>query len=291
MYVVVLAWNHWEDTRECLDSLRQSHTESMQILVVDNGSSDGTSEHVRADYPDVELVSLPKNIGIMQGYNMGIEKALERGAEYIVVMNNDTSADPRMLAELQAALDADMRVAVAVPKIVYYDDPQRIWAAGARWRAFPPGVKFIGLDQPDGPRFDNPVEIQFATSCCLMLRTDALKVIGLFDPTYIFYYDDWDLALRVRQHDYKLMFVPQARLRHKVAVTTRKADRSGYYSSVQGRASVYFYLRYIGWTALTTMTAWIVLRDLLAGQWRNVLPYLRGVWQGLREIRQQGAGR
>lgn len=290
-YVVVLAWNHWEDTRECLDSLQRSQIDSAHVILVDNGSSDGTGERVRSDFPDVELISLPENIGINRGYNVGMERALVSGAAYVVAMNNDTSADPLLLAELRAALDADSRVAVAVPKIVSYDDPQRIWSAGARWRAFPPGVKLIGLGQLDGARFSNPVELEFATSCCLMIRAAALQAIGFFDPAYIFYFDDWDFCLRVRCGGYKLMYVPRACLRHKVSLSTHKAGHSNYWAQVQGRDSVLFYLRHRHWLDLMMMTGWTIGREMITGKVGNVLPYLLGVKQGLNQIRQQGLRR
>jgi len=288
-HVVVLAYNHWADTKECLDSLLGSPTESLKILVVDNGSTDGTREHILAGYPSVELMTLPANVGINRGYNVGMQRALDEGAEYVAVMNNDTSADSRMFTELRAVLDADPQVGLVIPKIVYHSDPRRIWSAGAYWRSFPPGSKSIGLGELDGPKFAQLREVELATSCCMLIRAEALRRVGLFDASYGFYYSDWDLSTRLWRQGYKIMYVPQARLRHKVSVSTQKADRSGYWSNVLGRDSVFFYLRYIGWTALPMMTAWIVLRDLLTGQWQEIVPYLRGVAQGWQEIRQRGA--
>lgn len=285
VYVVVLAWNHWADTRECLDSLKQSLIESLQIVVVDNGSSDGTSERVRAEYPEVELIRLPKNIGISRGYNAGMQWALENQAKYILVMNNDTVADPHMLAELQTALETDTQAGAAIPKIVYYDNPRRIWSAGARWRKFPPGPKFIGLNELDAPRFSHLTEVEFATNCCIVIRADLLAKMGLFDPTYEFYYTDWDFTLRIRQNGYKILYVPQAILKHKVSVTTRKIDRSGY-SRIQGRDSARFYLSHYSLGTLWSATVWIVLRFVLNGERNCVCPYLQGVQQGIAEMHQ-----
>ncbi len=260
----------------------------MQIVVVDNGSTDDTTAQVRASYPSVELIRLPKNVGINRGYNTGIEKALAGGAEYVVVMNNDTSVHPRMLKALKSALEANPNAGVAVPKIAYYDDPKRLWSAGARWRSFPPGVKLIGLDKLDGPEFSTLKEIEFATSCCLCIRSQVLRDAGLFDPTYIFYYDDWDFAIQVRRKGYRIIYVPQAFLRHKVSVTTQKANRSGYWSKVMGRDSAYFYLRNIGWASLALMTFWAVARDVVQGSFRDIPFYVQGVLEGVESTRRRG---
>lgn len=284
LYVIVLAYNHWLDTQECLDSLLQSRNESMQIVVVDNGSTDETNLRVRQDYPSVQLVALSPNVGLNRGYNAGLERAIDEGAKYIAVMNNDTSADATLFDELKSLLEKDAHVGMAVPKIVYYDDPRRIWSAGAKWRRFPPGSKTIGLNELDGPRFNQTKEIDLAISCCLLIRSETLVRVGLFDPGYVFYYGDWDFSYRVRRGGYKIMYVPQARLKHKVSITTRK-DNQAEYAAISGKDSARFYSQYVNKRSLVAMTAWVMLRDIASGNSRNVLPYLKGVREGLRSDR------
>ncbi len=287
MYAIVLAYNHWEDTRECLDSLVASCPASVQLAVVDNGSTDGTGDKVRANYPEVELVTLKENAQIIGGYNAGMGKALADGFKYVLVMNNDTAAGPGMLAELQHVLDSDQRVGAVVPKILYYDDPRILWSAGARSSTFPPGPRFIGLNEPDGPRFSAPAEIEFATNCCIAVRADVLRTVGLFNRAYTFYYADWAFTLRIRQCGYKLMFVPQARLKHKVSMTTQKVDRPGY-ARIHGRDSVPFYLGNYGYGALAWMTLWVTVRQAVQGEANAVLPYLQGVIDGVRAFGSRG---
>ncbi len=283
-YAIVLAYNHWQDTRECLDSLVASCPTFVQLAVVDNGSTDGTGEKVRANYPEVEVVTLKENAQIIGGYNAGMGKALADGYKYVLVMNNDTVADRDMLAELHAVLEADPDIGAVVPKILYYDDPRIVWSAGARSSAIPPGPRFIGLNEPDGSKFAAPAVIEFATNCCIAVRVDVLRSIGLFDRAYTFYYVDWAFTLRIRQCGYKLMFVPQARLKHKVSMTTEKVDRPGY-ARIHGRDSVPFYLGNYGYGALAWMTLWVTVRNLVQGGRNAVVPYLQGVADGVRVYR------
>jgi hypothetical protein len=281
VFVVVLAWNRWSDTQECLHSLVQSQPEETQLLVVDNGSTDGTADRVRGSFPQVTLMRLPQNVGVNRGYNAGMERAMCEGAEFIIVMNNDTWAYPGLVDGLVSALREHPEAGVAAPKIVFYDDSEKIWSAGARWRSFPPGVKFLGLERRDGPCFNEPRDLEFATSCCLALKTGVLREVGLFDPAYMFYYDDWDFALRVRRRGYTIRYVPSAVVKHKVSASTTKQDQSGHWAAIEGRDCVRFYLRNVGGLALVVMTLWVVLRELVRGHLRQAVAYVHGTGQGL----------
>jgi len=284
LYVIVLAFNHWVDTRECLDSLLKAPQDSMQIVLVDNGSTDETSVRVRADYPSVELLRLTTNLGFNLGYNAGIESALAAGAKYVAVMNNDTAAEASLFVELKSVLVSDAHIGMTVPKIVHYADPHRIWSAGARWRKFPPGSKLIGLGELDTPKYDQPKEIDLATGCCLLIKAEALRRIGLFDPSFLVYYSDWDFSRRMQKCGFKILYVPRARLKHKVSITAKKSN-PGEFAKISGRDSVHFYFKHVNKWSLGLMTGWVMLRDIATGNAQLVFPYLSGVWQGLREER------
>lgn len=288
VYAVVLAWNQLPETLECLDSLLQTTYANIRYLLVDNGSTDQTSEIVAGRFPQVEICRLEPNVGIARGYNHGIEQALERGADYVMVMNNDTLVHPEMVAYLVQAYRDRPDTGMAMPKIYhYYGDRRRLWYAGARWRPFPPGIKTIGMDQPDGPRFDQYFNVEFAPSCCLLIPRAAIQKVGQFDPGYYFYFDDWDLSARFRAAGYEILFVPQAHLWHKVSVTTQKSEKPGRWWRSMGKSSVRFYLQHYSLPILLMHTAWFVLREAAKLKFNRIPAFTAGVADGLAEHRKR----
>lgn len=286
VYVIVLAWNHLDETLVTLESLLASDYERACFVVVDNASTDGTPAAIRARFPSVEVLESPTNLGISGGYNLGLRHALRHGADYAVVANNDLVVEPAMLANLVRALEANPGAGMAMPKIYhYFGDRTRLWCPGAAWRPFPPDVKMI-LDVPDGPQFDVQREIDFAPSCFLMIRRAALEKAGLFDTSYFFYYDDWDFSARLRQAGYAILFVPDARLWHMVSVSTQKSEKPAQWWRVFGQSAVIFYSRHSSLWALLVFSLWFVARESAKGQFGRIGPYLDGLARGLRARRQ-----
>lgn len=284
IYAVVLAWNQLAETLECLESLSHSTYPNLRLLLVDNGSSDGTAEQVTEQYPAVEICRLDPNVGIARGYNRGIEVALQRGADYVMVMNNDTVADAEMVSCLLQAFHDRPATGMAMPKIYhFYGDQRRLWYAGARWRSFPPSIKTIGMDQPDGPAFEHYFTVEYAPSCCLLMPRQALEKVGSFDPAYYFYFDDWDLSARFRAAGYEILFVPRAHLWHKVSVSTQKSEKPARWWQAMGKSSVRFYLQHYSRGILFAYTAWFALRETAKLKFNRVPAYLAGVREGLAE--------
>jgi GT2 family glycosyltransferase len=282
--VIVLAWNQLRETLECLESLQQTHYENLHLSLVDNGSSDGTADVVTLQFPQVEVLRLEKNVGIARGYNTGIENALANEADFVLVMNNDTVIAPDMVNELVDTIQQHPNIGMVMPKIYnYYGEPNRLWCAGAKWQLIPPRIKQIGANAPDGPRYSKPFTVEYAPSCCLLIRSKVLEEVGAFDPSYYFYFDDWDLSARIRAAGYGILFVPQAHLWHKVAVTTRKSEKPTKWWFVMGQSSVRFYLQHKSPTVLTLHTLWFVVREIIKLKLSRVLPFLFGVANGLAE--------
>ncbi len=165
-----------------------------------------------------------------------------------------------------------------MPKIHhYYGDRSRLWCVGGRWRRFPPGVKMMGSDEPDGPRYSRPLALGYAPSCTLFVSVAALRQVGFFDEGYFFYYDDWDFSARLRQAGFEIRFVPGAVVYHKVSVSTQKTDRPARWWHTMGRSSVRFYGKHHNSIGLATMTAWFAARETAKRKPARVPPYLRGV--------------
>ena len=281
--VVVLAWNHKQDTIECLESLRSTDYQDFHLIVVDNGSTDGTSELIQRVFPDMEVLHSPTNLGIAGGYNLGLEKALERDAKYVMVANNDILVDPSLIRELVTALEGTQHAGMGMPKIFnYYGDQTRLWCTGARWRRFPPGVKMMGVNARDSRRFARRMWLEYAPSCCLMIRCEVLRRIGFFDTGYHFYYDDWDFSARLRQAGYKILFVPEAKLWHKVSVSTQRSDKPAKWWYTMGRSTVRFYIRHASPSILIQYSIWFLIRESLKFKFARIKPFLLGARHELR---------
>jgi GT2 family glycosyltransferase/protoporphyrinogen oxidase len=283
VHAVVLAYNNRADTLECLASVAALDYPNLKIVLVDNGSSDGTAAAARERFPDAQVIETGQNLGVPRGFNVGFTWALKAGADYVLMLNNDTTVAPDMLSELVAAGEANPSLGVVMPKVLYYDHPETVWSTGGRYRAFPPAIVLIGRSKPDGPTFDQLRSIEYAPSCGLLIRRRAFELAGLFDPGYFFLYDDWDFSERVRVHGMAISFVPTARMWHKVSRTTR--SRPDLFWRVWGESCVRFYRRHGRpvFLSLPIHMGYILLREMVQGNanGRSVGQFLAGARTGL----------
>lgn len=215
---VVLNWCGEQVTRRCLESLGSCTYDRLEILLVDNGSPDGSGERLRAAFPDVAYLQTGSNLGYAGGNNRGIEWALERGAQQVLVLNNDTVVEPEAVSRLvQAMTEGGSDVGAVAPKILRLDDPERIWYAGGDFSA----LRGLGLHRRQGERDvagpqEEPAEVTFVTGCCCLLSADALRAVGGFDESLFAYVEDVDLSLRFLEARYRLVYEPRARVLHDV---------------------------------------------------------------------------
>ena len=278
--VVVLAFNNVSDTIECIESIQSLCYPNVRCLVVDNGSTDGTSQILEHRFPSITLVRTMVNRGVPTGFNLGIRSALKAGASFVFLINNDTSVAPDLVSVLVDHAESHANAAIVMPKILYYDHRDTVWSAGARRRRFPPSIVFIGLGRPDD-EFTEVKTIEYAPSCGLLVRRSVFERIGLFDEGYRFYYDDWDFSLRVRDAGYQIDFVPMARMWHKVSRTIRK--RRDEFWRTWGESAARFYRRH-GHPVVLSLPihlGYIVAREVVQGNASSVPYFVVGLLRGL----------
>jgi GT2 family glycosyltransferase len=235
--VVVLSWNGREDTLACLGSLAAATYPSLETLVVDNGSSDGSADAVASAFPDVVLIRLDANLGFAGGMNVGVAEALSRGAELVMLLNNDTVVEPGFLEPLVDALEPDEAVAAACSQIVFRDDPATVWYAGASFR---PGRGHHGANRGyGGPRFSAttpPFVTDRACGGAMLVPARALAEIGDFDESLFAYAEDTDWSLRAARVGRRVLVVPASVVRHAVSAASGGASSPDtlYYSLRNG---------------------------------------------------------
>jgi GT2 family glycosyltransferase len=218
--VVVLNWCGESDTAACLASLAASTYAPLEVLLVDNGSPDGSGDRLHAAFPQLPYVQTGRNLGFTGGNNVGIAWALEHGADYVVVLNNDTVVAPDCVARLVAAARSRPRVGAVAPTMLVHDAPELVWYAGgtlSRLRGLGRHVA-EGTRAPDVDERMRPEPVTFITGCCMLLTRDAIDTVGTFDDSYFAYCEDADLSVRLTHAGFALLHEPRARLLHRVPV-------------------------------------------------------------------------
>jgi GT2 family glycosyltransferase len=243
--ILLLNWNGKHLLRECLDSVLEQSDRDFEILVVDNGSTDGSAEFIRAGYGDrVRLVPLEKNLGFSGGNNVGI--GLARG-RWVVFLNNDTRVDSRWLEELHAAAGRYPDVPVFACKVLNYFRRDEIDTVGHL--LYPDGIsRGRGRLEKDTGQYDQEEEVIFPSGCAAAYRKDLLEAIGGFDESFFAYGDDTELGLRARLYGARCLLVPKAVVYHKYSATTGSYSVFKAYQVERNRVWVlfkYFPLRWI----------------------------------------------
>lgn len=217
--VVVLNWNGQADTIGCVQSLTQVDYVNFEIVVVDNGSTDGSVPAIRAAFPGVGLIETGHNLGYAGGNNAGIRWALERGTDYVFIINNDTVVDSGLLKAFVRATELAPEAGVYGAKIFQEDQTDRLWFAGAEWRPNELEFRHVGFNEPDSIEFNGFREWDYLTGCALFVDVAVFAKVGLLDEDFFLVYEETDWCFRARAQGYRCLFVPQARLWHKVSVS------------------------------------------------------------------------
>lgn len=229
--IILVNWNGKEDTLDCLVSLGNLKAQSakLKVIVIDNGSTDNSVEVIREKFPDVEVIETCKNLGFAGGNNLGIKRALEAGADFVWLLNNDTVVDKNALVALVDAF-SDERVDIAGSKIYFSpgreyhkarytkeDHGHVLWYAGGLidWKNM--YASHRGVDEVDNGQYDRIQETSFVTGCSMMVKREVFEKIGLLDEKFFAYLEDLDFCLRASQMGYKLLYVPQSVVWHKNA--------------------------------------------------------------------------
>jgi len=286
LYAVVVNWNLRIETVACVESLLTTGVAVDQIIVVDNGSSDDSVSVLRERFgPDLLLIVSSRNLGFAGGANLGIEFALERGAGWVLLLNNDTRVAPTFLAEMENAAVADNQFAILAPLILYQDVPDRIWYAGDR---LIPGVLVtysLRRQQKDHGKLPLLMPVDFVSGCAMLVRRDVFEKVGLFDRTLFMYGEDVDFCWRARLAGFRLVCATHAKMWHKVSVSSNHDKPRMRYWRIKNQ--IRFYRAYarglqvplmMGFTLLRAL--WIGLGDAWHGQPSLIKPLVQGLIQG-----------
>ena len=241
VFIIVLNWNQAEDTCECLASLRHLDYPDCHTIVVDNGSVDGSPDVIAEQFPEVTLIRNETNLGFVGGNNVGIEAALESGADYVFILNNDTIVDPHIMTELVEVAESDSQIAVVGPQIFYYDEPEKLWFLGADLEWPFAKTKFWRQNEENPYPERLVLDTDYAAGAGMLIRASAIRLLGAFDPYFFIYWDDVELCVRFAQAGYGIKAVTSAHMWHKVSRAATAGKTSHF---LMGRNQLYLCRKY-----------------------------------------------
>jgi GT2 family glycosyltransferase len=218
-YVIILNWNGGKDTAACVESCRKLTYPNFRILIVDNGSTDGSERMLRERFPDIAVLQTGRNLGFAGGNNAGIRRALADHAEYIWLLNNDTVVDPAALTELVKVVEGSDRVGMAGSKIYFFDRPDELWYAGGWLRFWNGTCGHRGQRAKDQGQYDDIAETEYVTGCSLLVPARVVRDVGLMDERFFLLFEETDWNLRVKKQGYRLLYVPTSKVWHKVSAS------------------------------------------------------------------------
>ncbi|GHN38425.1 glycosyltransferase family 2 protein [Lactobacillus delbrueckii subsp. lactis] len=223
VYLILVNYNGAKLTEECIDSIHKSKYDDqyeVHTVVVDNGSKVDETKVLKQKYEDVIFIRSEENLGFAGGNNLGIKRALAEGADYVLLINNDTALDKGMLQELMKNAEPDI---VLTGKILYYSKPNTIWCEGGTidWKK---GNSYNGKIGEKDTHNTEKYYCEFASGCCMMIPREIINKIGMLQDDYFMYCEDTEYCLRLKQAGYQIMVVPKAVLYHKVSASSGGED-------------------------------------------------------------------
>ena len=220
VFIIILNWNRLGDTLECIKSVRLLNYQNYKIILVDNGSIEGSIDVIREKYDDIVLIKNRENLGYAEGNNVGIRYALSKDADYIWLLNNDTAVDQNALVSLVDVGEKLSECGILGSKIYYFDQPEMIWFAGAtiNWRK---AVSYhIGQNQKDEAKYNSIGEMERVTGCSMLVKRDVCERIGLMDEKLFLYVEELDWCVRAKKAGYKVLYIPDSKVYHKISLST-----------------------------------------------------------------------
>lgn len=251
VFLVILNYKNEKDTIELLDSLKRVNRADFEFhtVIVDNFPEDPIKiKPLDFKELNLHLIFNKENLGFSGGNNVGIRHALKNGADYIIILNNDTLVDSLFVEELVKVAEKDDRLGIVTPKIYFakgyefhkdrYKESELgkvIWYAGGKIDWGNVIGDHRGLDEVDKGQFDENGETQMATGCCFLVKKEVLEEVGLYDDRYFLYFEDADFSERVKKAGFKIFFAPKAIVWHKNAQSSGTGSNLQTYFQTRNR--------------------------------------------------------
>ena len=278
VWCVIVNWNGWRDTLDCLASLREQDYRNLQIVVVDNGSTDDSVERIRSAFPEVKLIETGTNLGYACGCNVGLRTALAGSAEFVWLLNNDTICPPDTVQKLVRRAMASPEAGLVGTVLFYAHEPTTVqaWGGGrvVPWIAYT-------------THFDAPTKFGrncYTTFASVLARREMLKEVGLLYEGFFMYYDDSDLCLRMQKTRWKIVMAEDTAVLHKEGASTTTGQKP-FITKATTISGLRFIRRNSG-IAYIGMPLYVILRlgkRIVRREWKGFSAVCHGVIEFVRQ--------
>ena len=289
VFAITLNWNGKDDTIECLASLKTLNYPNYGIVVVDNGSTDGSVSALRAQYPDITIIENGRNLGYAEGFNVGLRYAYENGADYFLIMNNDTVIDPHALTELVKVAETRPDIGFVSGKVYWYNEPNRLQTAGKLSSPDTLVGGHVASGEVDVGQVDEIREYDFVDDVFLLVRRAVYEEVGGYDPNFFLYYEETDWCARVRKAGFKIVYTPHAKIWHKGLIGEGNFTHSPMRYYYLWRNKIVFMRRNASPTQFRRFLVWSLWQEPLVkaarsarhGEFQHAFAFLRAIGSGL----------
>jgi len=221
IFVLTLNWNGQEFILDCLESIKNLNFPVNQLVVVDNASSDDSVEIIKSKFPDIKIIENKLNLGYSRGFNKGIEFSIANGADFILIMNNDTVIDKNALGELVKTIKTDEKIGFVSGKVLEHNYPNIIQTVGRKKDfIYLISETHIGAGEEDIGQYDNIAEYDYIDDVFLLVRKEVINEVGGYDDSFFLYYEETDWCSRVRKAGFRIVCNPSAKIWHKGSLST-----------------------------------------------------------------------
>ena len=269
--VVTLNWNGRAWLHDCLASVLDMDYPYYEVVMVDNGSTDGSVEFVRAQFPSVHIVETGSNLGYARGFNAGLQYAAAGGAEYFLIMNNDTVIDRAALSALVETAQSRGKAGFVTGKIYLYDQPDTLQTVGKREDPITWNGRHIGWLEKDTGQFDSVEERVFLDDVMTLVDRRLYDEVGGYDPQFFLQAEEFDWQARAKKRGWRFYYTPKAKLWHRVSMSMGGAGNSiGRYFDTRSR--------------MVVMARHLALRRFLRYYFRTGFQVTDGLLRGLVQL-------
>lgn len=238
--IILVNYNGYEDTKECIWSLQKQTYRDFKIIVVDNFSTDNSYNKLNKLKEEFEFILLKakENNGFAAGNNIGIEYAKKMNADYIWLLNNDTLVNSDTLTNLVKGFQLSSRCGITIGKIYYESKRDIIWYAGGNVNKHTSRTEHWRYNEKDTGNIEFPKVINFTTGCCMLISMELINTIGDLDETFFLYEEDLEYSLRTTRAGYQMLYIPDSIIYHKVSSSTSKKSGLIQYYAVRNKFSI-----------------------------------------------------
>jgi GT2 family glycosyltransferase len=287
---IILNTNRCKDTLDSLSSLRANTYGRHQAIILDNHSTDGSIPAIRSTFPDVQIIELSDNLGYAGNNNVGIKAALDQGADWVLVLNEDTILAPDCLEQLVEIGECDPKIGIVGPMVYHYDEPDVIQSAGGILGRYWESIH-LAKNEPDHGQYSGPHQVEWISGCAILVKREVIEQVGMIDERFFLYWEETEWCLRAGKAGWRIMHVPQAKLWHKGVQREYRPNPAVIYYGTRNRflmlAKHHANLKtwaVAWWQTVRTLVSWTIkpkwrlMRNHRNAMWRGVVDFIRHRW-------------